>query len=262
MADGNKTRRSRPRTIMSIGTLLVVLAVYALSQWNPDLLGTAWQTVSDDTAATATATPRPKRTPTRTPKAATATARARRTATAQAALAPTATPKPTRTPQKTAAPATATARARRTATAQAALAPTATPKPRATRTPNPVMAQAQTGSPTAAAPTATPRPTPTANAPPTRASSLPTVRLRDLPQEARDTVALIDQGGPFPFRQDGAVFQNRERILPRKAEGYYHEYTVITPDADDRGARRIVTGDGGEMYYTDDHYDSFREIIR
>jgi ribonuclease T1 len=109
----------------------------------------------------------------------------------------------------------------------------------------------------------TTQPTPTANAPPTsRASDLPTIAYDELPPEAHETIALIDQGGPFPFRQDGSTFQNRERLLPRHLEGYYREYTVITPRADNRGARRIVTGEEGEMYYTDDHYGSFREIIR
>jgi ribonuclease T1 len=91
---------------------------------------------------------------------------------------------------------------------------------------------------------------------------LPAVALADLPPEAQHTVSLIDQGGPFPYSRDGIVFENRERILPRKGSGYYHEYTVITPGSNDRGARRIITGQDGEMYYTDDHYESFREIVR
>jgi ribonuclease T1 len=91
---------------------------------------------------------------------------------------------------------------------------------------------------------------------------LPTVSLADLPVEAAQVVALIDADGPFPFRQDGAVFQNRERILPDRPSGHYHEYTVPTPGSDDRGARRIVTGADGEMYWTADHYDSFAWIER
>ena len=81
-----------------------------------------------------------------------------------------------------------------------------------------------------------------------------------LPSEARATLALIAAGGPFPYERDGSVFQNRERILPDEARGYYREYTVVTPGSDDRGARRIVAGAGGERYYTDDHYASFRRI--
>ncbi|MEU5362072.1 ribonuclease domain-containing protein [Streptomyces sp. NPDC005925] len=80
----------------------------------------------------------------------------------------------------------------------------------------------------------------------------------NLPSQAHDTLDLIEQGGPFPYDQDGTVFQNREGILPSQTSGYYHEYTVITPGSDDRGARRIVTGeDYQEDYYTADHYASF-----
>ncbi|MEU4010101.1 ribonuclease domain-containing protein [Streptomyces pseudogriseolus] len=80
----------------------------------------------------------------------------------------------------------------------------------------------------------------------------------DLPSEAHDTLDLIEQGGPFPFEQDGTVFQNREGILPDQSTGYYHEYTVITPGSPTRGARRIVTGEEyQEDYYTADHYASF-----
>ncbi|GAA3197213.1 MULTISPECIES: ribonuclease domain-containing protein [Streptomyces] len=80
----------------------------------------------------------------------------------------------------------------------------------------------------------------------------------DLPAEAHDTLDLIEQGGPYPFEQDGTVFQNREGLLPGQSSGYYHEYTVITPGSDDRGARRIVTGEQyQEDYYTADHYASF-----
>ncbi|MFG3332541.1 ribonuclease domain-containing protein [Streptomyces tendae] len=79
-----------------------------------------------------------------------------------------------------------------------------------------------------------------------------------LPSQAHDTLDLIEQGGPYPFEQDGTVFQNREGILPSQSSGYYHEYTVITPGSDTRGARRIVTGEENqEDYYTADHYASF-----
>ncbi|MEV6307105.1 ribonuclease [Streptomyces sp. NPDC051840] len=79
-----------------------------------------------------------------------------------------------------------------------------------------------------------------------------------LPSQAHDTLDLIDAGGPFPYEQDGTVFQNREALLPSQATGYYHEYTVITPGSSDRGARRIVTGEEAEEdYYTADHYESF-----
>ena len=86
------------------------------------------------------------------------------------------------------------------------------------------------------------------------------VRVADLPPEARATIELIDRNGPFPHPQDGKTFSNREKLLPQRARGYYREYTVKTPGARDRGARRIVAGNGGEFYYTDDHYRSFRRI--
>jgi ribonuclease T1 len=81
-----------------------------------------------------------------------------------------------------------------------------------------------------------------------------------LPAEARDTLERIDRGGPFPYRKDGTTFHNRERLLPQRGGDYYREYTVRTPGRRDRGARRIVTGAGGERYYTDDHYRSFKRV--
>lgn len=96
----------------------------------------------------------------------------------------------------------------------------------------------------------------------TTATDTASVTLSQLPAEARQTVALIDQGGPFPYAKDGVVFGNYEKLLPEQKRGYYHEYTVRTPGSRDRGARRIVTGQGGEIYYTDDHYKSFRTVLR
>ena len=86
------------------------------------------------------------------------------------------------------------------------------------------------------------------------------IAVAELPPEARATLALIKAGGPFPYPQDGRSFQNREKLLPQRARGYYREYTVRTPGARDRGARRIVAGRDGEFYYTADHYRSFRRI--
>ena len=68
------------------------------------------------------------------------------------------------------------------------------------------------------------------------------VALADLPAEARETLVLIDRGGPFPFPRDGATFRNDEGLLPEHGAGYYMEYTVPTPGSDDRGARRLVVG--------------------
>jgi ribonuclease T1 len=95
---------------------------------------------------------------------------------------------------------------------------------------------------------------------PQNPSALPEIRESDLPPEGRRTLELIRAGGPFRYSQDDQAFGNFERILPRKDRGYYREYTVPTPGESDRGARRIVAGDGGEKYYTDDHYGTFRFI--
>lgn len=86
------------------------------------------------------------------------------------------------------------------------------------------------------------------------------IAIAELPPETRTTMALIRKGGPFPYARDGAIFVNREAILPRQRRGYYREYTVKTPGERTRGARRIVWGAGGEFYYTDDHYNHFRRI--
>jgi guanyl-specific ribonuclease Sa len=86
--------------------------------------------------------------------------------------------------------------------------------------------------------------------------------VAELPPEAAATLQLIEQGGPFPHRQDGTVFQNREGLLPQRPRGYYREYTVRTPGVSHRGARRIVTGGNPPevYYYTEDHYRSFRRL--
>lgn len=91
--------------------------------------------------------------------------------------------------------------------------------------------------------------------------NLPTQQRQTLPPEARQTLSLIERGGPFPYRKDGTVFQNRERRLPLQTRGYYREYTVPTPGERDRGARRIVAGQPGEYYYTADHYRSFKRVV-
>jgi ribonuclease T1 len=86
----------------------------------------------------------------------------------------------------------------------------------------------------------------------------------DLPKEALQTLALIRRGGPFPNEKDGVVFGNREKQLPKQRRGYYTEYTVATPGAKNRGARRLVVGGepqtSYEIYYTDDHYQSFKRV--
>ena len=112
------------------------------------------------------------------------------------------------------------------------------------------------------------------------AAGVSTIAIAELPAEGRDTLQLIKRGGPFPFPRDGVVFGNYEHALPQQARGYYHEYTVKTPGAHNRGARRIVCGvvpargrpvgspllrsDPSalpECYYTGDHYRSFYRIM-
>jgi ribonuclease T1 len=96
-------------------------------------------------------------------------------------------------------------------------------------------------------------------------SGLDVIPVRELPVEAQRTLVLIKHGGPFPYPKDGVVFGNYEKLLPKQRRGYYHEYTVKTPGARNRGARRIVAGGdpatSGEYYYTEDHYATFRRII-
>ena len=93
------------------------------------------------------------------------------------------------------------------------------------------------------------------------------VSLASLPPEARRTDQLIHSGGPFPYSRDGVVFANREQRLERKPRGYYHEYTVPTPGARTRGARRIICGgrqptEPDACFYTEDHYNSFHRIVK
>lgn len=146
-------------------------------------------------------------------------------------------------------PATATlAQKGRSPTSPPATAP---PTRRPTRTPSPVPAT----------PTRPPRATPTP-ATQIRAgpAGMPVLTLDKLPRQAIETLKLIGQGGPFPYDRDGITFENREGLLPRKSQGYYREYTVETPGSSTRGARRVIMGRNGELYYTDDHYDSFSWI--
>lgn len=96
-------------------------------------------------------------------------------------------------------------------------------------------------------------------------ADLPTISRAEVPAEARATERLVLAGGPFPYPKDGTVFGNRERLLPLSSRGYYREYTVATPGARNRGARRLVCGGyqprlPDACFYTDDHYASFRRL--
>lgn len=96
----------------------------------------------------------------------------------------------------------------------------------------------------------------------TAKSTLETVAYADLPSGARATLRLTDKGGPYPYRQDNSVYQNRNGALPVRSRGYYHEFTVATPGAGDRGPRRIVLGADRTAYYTANHYETFRRVLR
>lgn len=96
-------------------------------------------------------------------------------------------------------------------------------------------------------------------------SAQETIALSDLPVQGQRTYEAILNGGPFRYDKDGSVFGNRERLLPPARRGHYREYTVATPGARNRGARRIVCGGERQTapeacWYTADHYASFRRI--
>lgn len=93
-----------------------------------------------------------------------------------------------------------------------------------------------------------------------KSRGIPTVDIAELPREARQTIALIKKGGPYPYKKDGVIFGNFEHRLPLHERGYYREFTVRSPGTRDRGARRIILGKTGELYYTADHYESFRLV--
>lgn len=119
------------------------------------------------------------------------------------------------------------------------------------RTPATATSSAATGRPSSAAPGTVPA----------WAKGMKTVTGDRLPPEARRTLELIAKGGPFPYEKDGSVFGNHENRLPRQARGYYREYTVPTPGSRNRGARRIITGEHSERFYTSDHYQTFEAVV-
>lgn len=86
------------------------------------------------------------------------------------------------------------------------------------------------------------------------------IAVSELPPEGRETLRLIKTGGPFPYPRDGVIFSNFEKRLPKRERGFYREFTVKTPGARNRGARRIVCGQPVECYYSADHYRTFRRI--
>ncbi|MBN3804327.1 ribonuclease [Paraburkholderia sp. Ac-20336] len=79
--------------------------------------------------------------------------------------------------------------------------------------------------------------------------------------DLQPTLDRIASGGTPISRNDGTVFPNRPvngvQSLPAQAPGYYTEYVVTTPGVSGPDPQRIVTGQGGEIYYTPDHYQTF-----
>ena len=114
----------------------------------------------------------------------------------------------------------------------------------------------------AVASTSAPAASGTAKASAAKPSGMTAVAEAALPAEARDVIRRIEDGAAFQYRQDGVTFDNREGRLPAEPRGYYREYTVATPGAADRGARRLILGRNGELYYTPDHYRTFQRVQR
>ncbi len=249
MAQKNVSPKRAGKQQYSAGTLIVTLLIVLAYWWltgslpgseepqNDAAIANVPTIATDRAAATSNATPPPEVSADSVAQVSTETT----------------TGEPTVATTDTAVVAVAAAEESTAATATETALPTAIPPtatPTATATPLPI-------------PTATTPPKPTAlptNPPRAGPRGMAVVTLDELPPEALETIDLIIADGPFPFDRDGITFQNREGLLPNQARGYYSEYTVITPGVRTRGARRIVAGAEGELYYTDDHYASFRWI--
>jgi ribonuclease T1 len=97
---------------------------------------------------------------------------------------------------------------------------------------------------------------------------VPGMKIKDLegrivyegPIDLTDTLERISAGEQLRFRNDGSVFGNRERRLPPRQARYYREWVHPTPELDGPGPQRVVTGEKGEIYYTHDHYRTFKKL--
>ena len=78
--------------------------------------------------------------------------------------------------------------------------------------------------------------------------------------DLNSTIKRIDKGIKFSHRNDGAIFRNRENLLPIKTESYYREFVHPTPGIKGPGPQRIIYGECDEIYYTPDHYQSFIKV--
>ncbi|MGI8444319.1 hemagglutinin repeat-containing protein, partial [Pectobacterium versatile] len=84
--------------------------------------------------------------------------------------------------------------------------------------------------------------------------------------DLKPTLDRIASGGAYPHRNDGTVFKNLPdrgtgKIgLPSQPIGYYKEYVHPTPNISGPGPQRVIVGQSGEAYYTNDHYKTFIKI--
>ncbi len=90
----------------------------------------------------------------------------------------------------------------------------------------------------------------------------------------------IYYGKETGWPKDGITFQNKENRLPKQANGYYREYTIVPKGRQHdayqislggktytvgvlqsaRGPERIITGGNKEIFYTPDHYVTFVKL--
>ncbi|MFN8499958.1 MAG: RHS repeat-associated core domain-containing protein [Anaerolineae bacterium] len=78
--------------------------------------------------------------------------------------------------------------------------------------------------------------------------------------DLQPTFSRIAAGQKYPYRNDGSEFLNKGNPLPAQRSGYYTEYVVPTPGYNGVGPQRLVVGQGGEAYYTPDHYQTFIRV--
>ena len=78
--------------------------------------------------------------------------------------------------------------------------------------------------------------------------------------DLKPTLDRIARGDANRHRNDGTSFQNRENRLPRKPAGYYKEYVHPTPGENGPGPQRVIIGKEGEVWYSADHYKTFKKI--
>ncbi len=86
---------------------------------------------------------------------------------------------------------------------------------------------------------------------------IPSVNLSDLPQNIQDSFAVYEENGWTNLEgyHPYSVFNNNEGFLPEEEDMDYTEFDVNpSSNPSERGLERFVTGDSGEIYYTNTHY--------